>query len=191
MFQLGIFNPDPSPVIPRFRIIKKNISESGCGEIEFAIAVRERRSHSVFTQNGTRRYLLREKTSAEHCSRGQGRGSFFGEKLLFLLALALSCFLYGAGALQQFSPAFSSALNRREPDYHIWLVSEHFFVEGLLHRTLRETHSGTRRCGTNPRVARERPNFSEASDIGSPSTAFEPNGEGLVHGWKRDRERSV
>ena len=58
-------------------------------------------------------------------------------------------------------------------------------------RTLRETHSGTRRCGTNPRVARERPNFSEASDIGSPSTAFEPNGEGLVHGWKRDRERSV
>jgi len=47
VFQLGIFNPDPSPVIPRFRIIKKNISESGCGEIEFAIAVRERRSHSV------------------------------------------------------------------------------------------------------------------------------------------------
>lgn len=60
VFQLGIFNPDPSPVIPRFRIIKKNISESGCGEIEFAIAVRERRSHSVFSHNGTRRYLLRE-----------------------------------------------------------------------------------------------------------------------------------
>ena len=54
VFQLGIFNPDPSPSHPTFPHAKKNISESGCGEIEFAIAVRERRSHCVFTQNGTR-----------------------------------------------------------------------------------------------------------------------------------------
>ena len=60
-----------------------------------------------------------------------------------------------------------------------------FSWKDSIHRTLA-------RVGVVPtHESRARDPTSAKRRVGSPSTAFEPNGEGLVHGWKRDRERSV
>ena len=172
--------------------MKKNISESGCGEIEFAIAVRERRSHWVFTHNGTRRYLLREKTLPSTAPVVRDGAAFSVRNFFFFWRWRSPAFCMALWRVPaKLSPAFSSALNRREPDYHIWLVSEHLLFRGRTPPSDAERPTLARVGVVPTHESRARDPTSAKRRVGSPSTAFEPNGEGLVHGWKRDRERSV